>query len=519
MIPFGGGTPKQKKRKPSFRPGGGIKKKKTTSTTMTPKQPTAKTTSISSPLPASELLQADMIATPQSSSHVAGATPSTLHSFSTNSTTPPKKPAFVLNHTKSLAATTPLSVGGSSIASSTALPPPSTSNKTSSSSLQHVKNNVNSIKRKSNMILPTRISFSAAPTAGTIQKPTRTKISVGASSSSAIAAGGNRIAIPTKQKNKIAIGATRGAVTKIGKPTNNNTNTKKISSPLSTQTKKRVSSSNDETTMEKKTSSTALVVRSKSPASSKSSKKTTSTNKPPTSPPTTTTVIPYAYLGKLDPKWNVPDAPEGMKTMKDYCTNFDKEAANLKRKNSLKKKKENAAAAATSGTADTTEPTAETIEPPPNRKTTRQEEEEEIIEKDDAGPTVEIINGEIVIKDSSLQVGGRRTVEDVDRELQNSGVIVEDSELLTATYNSFKKKDKSTAWTVEETKLFYKALRQCGSDFSTMTIFFENTTKRTRQQIKRKYLIEVRKNPKLIDLALNPTTQKRLGMCIVCVCV
>ena len=128
-----------------------------------------------------------------------------------------------------------------------------------------------------------------------------------------------------------------------------------------------------------------------------------------------------------------------------------------------------------------------------------------------SGPLVEVINGEIVIKEASLTVGARRTPQEIDRELMDGahgtdGAIVEDASGVTATYTSFTARQRPQHWGVEETRTFYNALRQCGTDFTLMTGFFPagggGQRGRTRRQLKSKFLAESRRNPKLIELAL-----------------
>jgi hypothetical protein len=110
------------------------------------------------------------------------------------------------------------------------------------------------------------------------------------------------------------------------------------------------------------------------------------------------------------------------------------------------------------------------------------------------GPRVEIINGRIVVKESSLLLNPVSTTVEDDYEEVVEGVHA------TATYSSFLKRRPSPAWGIEETRLFYSALRQTGLQFTMMQAFFPG---RTRQQLKRKYLREQQNHPDLIDLALN----------------
>jgi transcription factor TFIIIB component B'' len=126
-----------------------------------------------------------------------------------------------------------------------------------------------------------------------------------------------------------------------------------------------------------------------------------------------------------------------------------------------------------------------------------------------AGPVVQIINGEIVLQESSMVVTGN------SRPEEEFPVIEEEMQLAVvgASYNSFVSRRAPQHWSVEETELFYDALRQVGTDFGTMEAYFGK--KRTRKQLKRKYQIESTKNPQLIDLALDPSSFKKVGTFVI----
>jgi len=214
-------------------------------------------------------------------------------------------------------------------------------------------------------------------------------------------------------------------------------------------------------------------------------------------------LIPYQHLGQLDPSLNIAAPKPNEKTMKDFCSNFKvpkiakvSDEDNNETDNNNKNETQGDGAAAT-------------------RSATNEEPEEE--PKDNrSGPLVEIINGEIVIKESSMIVGGRRTMEEVDREL-DGGIVVEENTGITATYTSFTKREKVQRWSVEETRKFYLTLRQCGTDFSTMESFFDGAddgNKRSRKQLKSKYKRECRKNLHLIDMAMNPKVQLPLDLSV-----
>jgi len=134
-------------------------------------------------------------------------------------------------------------------------------------------------------------------------------------------------------------------------------------------------------------------------------------------------------------------------------------------------------------------------------------------------PSVQIIDGQIVLQESSVMLPSRRTVQEVEEEFRDN-VVEEDEQLniVQASYTSFVTKGdhgktrKKGSWTIEETEKFYFALRQLGTDFGSMeALFFEN--QRTRKQLKNKYRKELTKNPDLVEeLALNPKYQTQLDM-------
>jgi transcription factor TFIIIB component B'' len=125
---------------------------------------------------------------------------------------------------------------------------------------------------------------------------------------------------------------------------------------------------------------------------------------------------------------------------------------------------------------------------------------------------VQVITGEIVLNESSLIVAGT-TLEGsaLVADTDEFSVVEEEAQLAVvgASYNSFVARRKPQHWTVDETKLFYEALRQVGTDFGTMESYFNK--KRTRKQLKRKFQIETTKNPQLIDNALNVECMKEIG--------
>mmetsp|Transcript_99348 Transcript_99348/g.195149 ORF Transcript_99348/g.195149 Transcript_99348/m.195149 type:complete len:237 (+) Transcript_99348:72-782(+) len=110
------------------------------------------------------------------------------------------------------------------------------------------------------------------------------------------------------------------------------------------------------------------------------------------------------------------------------------------------------------------------------------------------GPRVEIINGQIVLKESSLMVANQEA-QMVEGEYEE----IEEGIHASSRYSSFLNKKKSKAWGIEETRQFYKALQQCGTEFSVMESFFPE---RTRKELKMKFFREENQHPELIKRAL-----------------
>ncbi len=223
-------------------------------------------------------------------------------------------------------------------------------------------------------------------------------------------------------------------------------------------------------------------------------------------------IIPYQHLGQIDPTLNIAPPKANEKAMKDFCSKFK-----IPRSKRSKKKDDNATNANDANNPAEGTATGNVVPNAVVGSTSADVNAQPEEERDSrSGPLVEIVNGEIVIKESSMIVGGRRTTEEVDREMEGA-VVVEENTGITATYNSFTKRQKVKRWSVQETRKFFLALRQCGTDFSTMENFFDGTdggNKRTRKQLKSKYKRECRKNLKLIDMAMDPKVQLPLDMSV-----
>jgi len=134
------------------------------------------------------------------------------------------------------------------------------------------------------------------------------------------------------------------------------------------------------------------------------------------------------------------------------------------------------------------------------------------------GPQVQVIDGQIVIQESTLLANPNQRVsrEAIDAEFGGDDAVMEEDQqaqlgAIQATYNSFKEKKVPKRWLPEETRTFYRALRQCGCDFGMMQMFLP---KRTRNQLKRKFKVEQRMKPRLVDMALDPKMRVKLDLSV-----
>ncbi len=112
------------------------------------------------------------------------------------------------------------------------------------------------------------------------------------------------------------------------------------------------------------------------------------------------------------------------------------------------------------------------------------------------GLQLQNVNGRYVVVASSVEVGGRNPADEQQYE------EVHEDAAMTATSNSFSDREKTERWQTNETRLFFKSLQQCGTDFSMIEKLFPG---RTRKQLKNKFKKEERLRPHLVSMALKST--------------
>jgi transcription factor TFIIIB component B'' len=112
------------------------------------------------------------------------------------------------------------------------------------------------------------------------------------------------------------------------------------------------------------------------------------------------------------------------------------------------------------------------------------------------GPRMRIVDGQIVIDDSSLVVDRHKRAAAEALVLEE---IEENDFTRITTSGSFMKKEKSQNWDLEELGRFYDGLRMFGTDFQMISKMFPN---RSRKQIKLKFNKEEKMFPKKIAAVL-----------------
>lgn len=109
---------------------------------------------------------------------------------------------------------------------------------------------------------------------------------------------------------------------------------------------------------------------------------------------------------------------------------------------------------------------------------------------------VVIKDGRMIIEKPDVGLISKKYNEEHNKHIAETILVKEDEKI---TSLSFLKIEKTKKWSKEETNNFYKALELFGLDFSFLSIVL---SPRRREEIKRKYLKEKRKNPGEIERAI-----------------
>lgn len=106
--------------------------------------------------------------------------------------------------------------------------------------------------------------------------------------------------------------------------------------------------------------------------------------------------------------------------------------------------------------------------------------------------TVKFVEGEIVVSESfrSSEIESCHVIPTLYAGVQPSAALI-----------GFASRRINERWGLEETRRFYAALRQCGTDFTLMQSLFPG---RSQRELKNKYLREERYHSNLVEMALEP---------------
>lgn len=160
-------------------------------------------------------------------------------------------------------------------------------------------------------------------------------------------------------------------------------------------------------------------------------------------------------------------APLATRKLSDYCTAYRKREKPLKAVELMPKSK--------------TQPTSLTIKC--GKKTAA---------ASGVGTRVEFVDGDIVVSESSRS-----------SEIKSYHVLsaLRNVHPLPKTIPDLVSRRMSERWGLEETRRFYAALQQCGTDFTLMQSLFPG---RSQRELKKKYHREDRFHPSLVAMALEP---------------
>ena len=117
-----------------------------------------------------------------------------------------------------------------------------------------------------------------------------------------------------------------------------------------------------------------------------------------------------------------------------------------------------------------------------------------------------MVNGKMVMEKPDVGLINKKYNEEHYKNISPMETILVNNEEKVVNSLSFIDIKPTKKWTEEENKLFYKALELFGLDFSMIEIVLK---KRTREEIKRKFLKEKKENYNEIEKAIN--SRKNIG--------
>lgn len=124
-----------------------------------------------------------------------------------------------------------------------------------------------------------------------------------------------------------------------------------------------------------------------------------------------------------------------------------------------------------------------------------------------AGPRIRVVNGNIIIDESSLQVDRHQLAADAEEEM---AIVEEDDFTRKVNSGTNQKREKNTRWDDDDTEKFYQCLRMFGTDFEMISKTFGK--KRTRRQIKLKFNKEEKQNADRVTRCLTGVKDEAMDL-------
>ncbi|KAL5326540.1 hypothetical protein ACEPPN_004226 [Leptodophora sp. 'Broadleaf-Isolate-01'] len=122
------------------------------------------------------------------------------------------------------------------------------------------------------------------------------------------------------------------------------------------------------------------------------------------------------------------------------------------------------------------------------------------------GPQIRIIDGQLVVDESSLQIDRQARARANAEEMEE---VIEDDFTRVITSGTYMKREKSMLWDHAATVRFYEGLAQFGTDFEMIAKLFPH---RNRRQIKLKFNKEERAHPDRVTKAMVGPKKKGIDL-------
>ncbi|KAG0651961.1 Transcription factor TFIIIB complex subunit bdp1 [Hyphodiscus hymeniophilus] len=123
-------------------------------------------------------------------------------------------------------------------------------------------------------------------------------------------------------------------------------------------------------------------------------------------------------------------------------------------------------------------------------------ESREEVQPDGGGPRMKVVDGQIVVDTTSMQLDRQKRARAEQGEIE---AVVENDFSKITTSGTHMKRERAQLWDMAANEIFWKGLRMFGTDFEMIAKMFPH---RNRRQIKLKFNKEEKDNPSKVDKIL-----------------